>query len=248
MRAWARPAAGQQVAVRFSSGSSALAALVRERQDIAAAWRDRDKALLAALSRPEGQQDRAGVEALRKQITDIESRIAVASTRLEKEFPDYAALASPKPLKVEEVQNLLSADEALVFFLTGEEKSYVFALTRDGFEWQTLPIGEEALTDKITGFRRGLDVEELTKSIDAGKPVLFDLGGAQELYAVLLGPVDGAVKDKRNLIVVPSGPLTALPFHLLVTEKPAVATPKVKDIAPYRDAAWLSGAAFVAMM
>ena len=42
--------------------------------------------------------------------------------------------------------------------------------------------------------------------------------------------------------MVPSGALTALPFHLLVTEKPAVAVPQVKtprDLAAYRDAAWL---------
>ncbi len=41
---------------------------------------------------------------------------------------------------------------------------------------------------------------------------------------------------------MPSGALTALPFHLLVTEKPAVAVPQVKarrDLAAYRDAAWL---------
>jgi CHAT domain-containing protein len=43
-------------------------------------------------------------------------------------------------------------------------------------------------------------------------------------------------------MVVPSGALTALPFHLLVTEKPAAAVPQVKtprDLAAYRDAAWL---------
>ena len=42
--------------------------------------------------------------------------------------------------------------------------------------------------------------------------------------------------------MVPSGALTALPFHLLVTEKPAVAVPQVnapRDLAAYRDAAWL---------
>ena len=41
---------------------------------------------------------------------------------------------------------------------------------------------------------------------------------------------------------MPSGALTALPFHLLVTEKPAVAVPQVKaprDLAAYRDAPWL---------
>jgi hypothetical protein len=44
---------------------------------------------------------------------------------------------------------------------------------------------------------------------------------------------------------VPSGALTALPFHLLVTEKPAVAVPQVnspRDLAAYRGGAWLWGA------
>ena len=36
-----------------------------------------------------------------------------------------------------------------------------------------------------------------------------------------------------------SGPLTGLPFHLLVTERPAVTQPELKDIVAYRDAAWL---------
>jgi hypothetical protein len=46
-------------------------------------------------------------------------------------------------------------------------------------------------------------------------------------------------KDARHVLVVPSGPLTALPFHLLVTEKPSAAIPQLKDIGAYRDAASL---------
>ena len=45
----------------------------------------------------------------------------------------------------------------------------------------------------------------------------FDLGLANELYTLLIGPVDALVKDKGHLLVAPSGVLTALPFHLLVT-------------------------------
>ena len=52
---------------------------------------------------------------------------------------------------------------------------------------------------------------------------------ANELHATLLGPVEALVKDKRSLLVVPSGALTALPFHLLVTEKPAAAIPDKID-------------------
>jgi hypothetical protein len=41
------------------------------------------------------------------------------------------------------------------------------------------------------------------------------------------------------VLVVPDGALTPLPFHLLVTEKPAAAIPQLKNIGSYRDAAWL---------
>jgi hypothetical protein len=142
---------------------------------------------------------------------------------------------------VEEVQKLLGADEAFVFFLVGPKESYVFALTREGFEWQAISLGEKNMAAKVAAFRRGLDVEELTKSISMGKAQLFDLTAAHELYGTLFGPVQALIKDKPQLLIVPAGPLTALPFHLLVTDTPAIAVPQmqVSDMAAYRDAAWL---------
>ena len=60
-----------------------------------------------------------------------------------------------------------------------------------------------------------------------------------------LRPVEALIRNKRHLLVVPSGALTALPFHLLVTEAPAVSMPAVEgsltaaDALAYRNAAWL---------
>jgi CHAT domain-containing protein len=160
--------------------------------------------------------------------------------------PDYIADAirdrlRSQPLMAEEVQMLLGPDEALVFFLVGANESYVFALTREGFDWRTISLGEKNMAAKVAAFRRGLDVDELTKSVDTRKPELFDLATAHEFYLALLGPVEVLIKDKPQLLVVPSGPLTALPFHLLVTDKPAIAVPQMQsnDMAGYRDAAWL---------
>src|SRR6185312_6436713 len=60
---------------------------------------------------------------------------------------------------------------------------------------------------------------------------------ANELYMALFGAVEQLVKDKCNLLVAPMGTLTALPFHLLVTEKPPAPVPD--NIEGYRNAAWL---------
>ena len=52
------------------------------------------------------------------------------------------------------------------------------------------------------------------------------------------GPVETLVSGKCHLLWCRAGPLTALPFHLLVTEKPAIAGSE--RLAGYRDAAWLA--------
>jgi CHAT domain-containing protein/Tfp pilus assembly protein PilF len=231
-------AAVQAMALRFAAEDSALALLVRQQQDLAAFWRERNKALIQALSKPQGQQNGALIDNIRKQMADTESRLATIAAQLQQQFPDYAALASPQPLKVEETQKLLGADEALVFFLTGDRESYVFAVTRDGFDWKVIALGADALTQKVAALRRGLDVAEINKAIKKSmSPDLFDLGLANDLYATLFGQIEPLIKDKKQLLVVPSGALTALPFGLLVTDKSAVAKPD--KMSGYRDAAWL---------
>ena len=115
------------------------------------------------------------------------------------------------------------------------KESYVIAITRESFDWKPIPRGAEALSQEVADFRRGLDIANVGDA--SGKSGLFDLALAHELYKTLLGPVEALVKDKRSLLVVPSGALTALPFHLLVTEEPAAAIPEKFD--GYRDAAWL---------
>ena len=224
-----------KLAVRLAAGNDRLAELVRRDQDLGSEAESLDKSIIAAVSKDRARRDPSVEHRARDRI----SAIAVERARLQKtlaaEFPEYSALSNPLPLTSGEVQSLLSADEAMVLFAIIEKESYVLALTRDGFDWKTIPLGAEALSEKIAAFRRGLDI---AKASDAsGKSGLFDLALANELYAALLSPVEPLIRDKRSLLVVPSGALTALPFHLLVTEKPDMAIPDRFD--GYRNAAWL---------
>jgi CHAT domain-containing protein/tetratricopeptide (TPR) repeat protein len=239
----AAAAAVNELGVRLAAGTDRLADLVRKDQDLAATAEKLDKEILAAVSKEPGKRDAAAEQRIRNQITEI----AKQRTRLQgvfgAEFPDYAALSNPQPLSVAEVQALLSDGEALLIYATGEKESWVFAVTHTSAEWKPIALGSAALSSKVAAFRRGLDVDELKRAaeqIKSGKPVtLFDLGLANELYGDLIRPVDQVIKNARHMLVVPSGPLTSLPFHLLVTEKPPAAIPELKEIGSYRDAAWL---------
>src|SRR5262245_57016465 len=81
--------------------------------------------------------------------------------------------------------------------------------------------------------------------LTADEPLPFDLKLAHELYDQLLKPFVYLTKGK-SLIIVPSGPLTSLPFQVLVAEAPTTAkdSAKVSDLQgltpDYRSAQWLA--------
>ena len=224
-----------KLAVRLAAGTTAspnwFAAIrilpLKPKPSTSRSWR-RSRRTGRSATRPPSSAPATGSPRFRPNARRLQKTLSA-------EFPDYAALSNPLPLTAKEIQSLLSGDEAMVLFAVAEKESYVFAITRESFDWKPIPLGAEALSQKIADFRRGLDI---AKASDAsGKSGLFDLALANELYKTLLAPVEPLVKDKRSLLVVPSGALTALPFHLLVTEKPAAAIPDKFD--GYRDAAWL---------
>ncbi|GLR89066.1 CHAT domain-containing tetratricopeptide repeat protein [Bradyrhizobium iriomotense] len=224
-----------KLAVRLAAGSDRLAELVRRDQDLAAESDTLDKAIIAAVSKQSAQRDPAAEQRNRQRLAAIAGERANLQKTLAVEFPDYASLSNPLPLAAKEIQALLSADEAMALYAVVDKESYVIAITREGVDWKRIPLGTDALAQKVSAFRRGLDVGKARDS--QGKSGLFDLALANELYVTLLGPVETLVKDKRSLLVVSSGALTAVPFHLLVTEKPQAAIPDTLE--GYRSAAWL---------
>ena len=224
-----------KLAVRLAAGNDRLAELVRRDQDLSSEAETLDKAIVAAVSKEPSKRDVAAEQRSRDRLAAISVERATLQKTFTAEFPDYAALSNPLPMTAREIQALLSADEAMVLFAVADTESYVMAITRESFDWKPLPLGAEALSRKVAAFRRGLNVANASDA--SGKSGLFDLALAHELYETLLGPVEPKVGAKRSLLVVPAGALTALPFHLLVTEKPAAAIPEKID--GYRDAAWL---------
>ena len=68
----------------------------------------------------------------------------------------------------------------------------------------------------------GVDSENYTETDrDADTPLPFDHARAHKLYLALFGQVEDLIKGK-HLLIVPSGPLTQLPFQVLVTASPPV--------------------------
>jgi tetratricopeptide (TPR) repeat protein len=225
-----------QMAARGAKGDVKLAALVRERQDLVAEWQRRDVLRSASVAlAPDARKQQADGEAENvARLHAIDARIAAIDVRLQNAFPEYAALTSPAPLSVEEVQAELGADEALVLFLdtpawkSTPEETFIWVVTKTDMRWVRSELGTPALTADVAALRCGLDYQSWADAHcsnllkvaytqgDSGKLLPFDLARAHELYAGLFSQIEDLIKDKR-LLLVPSGPLTQLPFQVLVT-------------------------------
>jgi CHAT domain-containing protein/tetratricopeptide (TPR) repeat protein len=245
---------------RAGVSDPALAALTRERQDLTADWQATDKAITALLSEG-GQRDLAREKALREHLAAREARLAAIDQELQAKFPRFGDLAKPVPLKVEELRGLLRPNEAALQYVVAPEAVHLWLVTSKHAGWVRIPVGADALRDRVSALRCGLDRAEWTG--DGRKRCLsllkmpaetrlrprdalpFSIDRAQALHDLLLGPVAEAIAGK-DLLIVASGPLTSLPFHALVTGKPP-ASP-VGEAPDFARVPWLGKSNAITML
>ena len=245
-----------QMALRGAKRSSALSDIVRERQDLVGEWRAHDAVRNTMAALEPQNRDRAAEGANAARLAAIEARIEEIDARLKAEFPDYAALARPESLSIAEVQAALRSNEALVFTLdTPEfgptpEETFVWVVTKTEARWVRSGLGTAALAREVAALRCGLDDSAwddrgskctgllkiaFDKAPKADALLPFDIARALALYKALFGQVEDLIRDK-HLLIVPSGPLTQLPFQVLVTDG---ATPAGSE-TDLRRVAWLT--------
>jgi len=244
-----------QMAARSALGSPQLGRLVRERQDLVSEWQSKDKQLIAAKSEPPTMRRADAEKTLADRLVAIDALLAEIDRQLAQEFPDYSALASSVPVSIEEIQSQLGPDEALVLFLDTPdlkptpEETFIWVVTKSALRWVRSAIGTETLAQRVMALRCGLDAtawdgggaEKCAKSLvvpldklpSRNQPLPFDHASAYELYSLLLGEVQDLIKGK-HLLIIPSGPLTQLPFQVLVTHPPTS--------GDHRPTAWLARA------
>jgi len=240
--------------------------LIREREALVTEWRERDRDRIAAAQAPETRGRQAEADNITRLVA-IHMRIGVIDSLYRydfrgegHEFRDYRALAEQEALSVDDVQKELRENEALILFVdTAElpptaEETFIWIVTKTEVRWVRSELGTSALIREVSALRCGLDYDgawsipqsrcpELlnVKYTHADekrhKPLPFDVARAHQFYKALFGQIEDMIKGKQ-LLIVPSGPLTQLPFQVLVTGKPKTAVPA--SSAGYRDVAWLA--------
>lgn len=211
-------AALRQISVREAAGNGVLAGLVKERQSLQERYRRVQTGLMAP------DADRVALagegDALAAQIAGLDRRIAT-------EFPDFSALTQPAALTVAEVQAVLRPDEALVLTFVGEEETFVWAISHARAGWLSVVASRGLLDQVVDELRLGLDPDALSRgaaALDGAEPETGHRGFrrklAERLYGYLLRPLEPVFGTAATVYVVADGPLTSLPFSVLVTAPP----------------------------
>jgi CHAT domain-containing protein len=153
----------------------------------------------AALLTDDSHAAAGAVQSLRLKVAEMEAR---AGLDLPSEGPVDVAGKS----LLERIQSGLRSDEALFEFHVRENRSFLWVVARDGFQFLILP-GESELRGRVVRFG---------KALSQNSPEAAGLG--QSLFRDLFGGVPTRLMDRSMWIIAPDGPLFELPFAALREE------------------------------
>ncbi len=128
---------------------------------------------------------------------------------LRKNYPRYAALHYPLPMKPEDLP--LKENEVLLEYAITDNETYLFIVRKGGVKRLIkIPVKREALEERVKSFIEPMNLKN---------PDGFNLKNAKELYEMLLSHALKDIRENEKIIIVPDGILGLLPFEALVVKE-----------------------------
>ena len=224
-------------AARIAARDKALAEVVRRDQDHEKQIAAQLALVNNLLALPSGERDDGAVRRINADIEKMRAARTATRADIARRFPHYAELIDPKPPTVAEMRAVLRPGEALVSFYFGREKSFVWALPKDGpLAFATIVATGADVDLKIAQLRKALEPDVDTIAKIPG----FDVGLASDLYDELLKPVEAGWKGAKSLIVVTNGALGLFPLGLLPRGRVTLDHGAEPAFTAYRKVPWLA--------
>jgi CHAT domain-containing protein len=222
---------------RAAARDPVLADLVRKEQDLGKQVNAQLGVLNNVLALPSDQRDDKTIAGINASISTLRADHARARQEIDKKFPAYADLVSPKPPTVDQIKETLTDDEALLSFYFGRRGGFVWAVRKNApVVFAAINASGGELETKVRKLREALEPQ--AAMISDIPP--FDLKLAYDLYSLLLKPVEAGWKPAKQLIVVTNGALGLLPLSLLPTAPAEIKPDDDPLFASYRNVPWLA--------
>ncbi len=167
------------------------------------------KKLIANLQK---EQEQFHLADERVSVKDRERRslkVTAIQKELKQNFPELASLVSVSTASLEDIQSRLKTDEILVEYYLNENDLNIFTVTREGISCANSKTTN--LKKKMWDFRKACQESESARYKHLG----------QELYKVLIQPINSHLQEKKHVIIVPHRWLHYLPFNALASDEKA---------------------------
>ncbi|MBM3299890.1 MAG: CHAT domain-containing protein, partial [Deltaproteobacteria bacterium] len=131
---------------------------------------------------------------------------------LRQKYPSYADLRYPPPLSIRQLQReVVDQDEAILEFMVTRNRTYIFAIDKRRFHAFSVDYPSNELEK---------DVEALTRPLHRADTLAsWDPSVAYRIYSKVIKPVEYFLVGKKAVVIVSHGPLTAVPFEILVSSE-----------------------------
>ncbi|MFS8087261.1 MAG: tetratricopeptide repeat protein, partial [Acidobacteriota bacterium] len=165
--------------------------------------------------------DNAAAQTVAAELNQLTTEYDEVKAQIKSKSPRYAALTQPQPLSLKEIQDRLLDDNSMLLeYMLGDERSYLWAVTRT--EVSSYELAPRAQIEEAA--------QKFRKLLTAHQPVpgeSFDQRQARikesnahisEVAASFSQLVLGPAADKlgtRRLLIVPDGVLQYIPFQAL---------------------------------
>lgn len=155
------------------------------------------------------KDEREALAALETEMARLEAAYKQVAEAIRSRHPSYWELTRPEAwdLRRIQVQVISDAETVLLEYGLGEDKSYVWAVTRDSIRSYEIPA-RALITESAGKVYKSLEAFPGTAAAEEFTPA------AQELGRMVLSPV-AAELNKRRVIVVADGALNYIPFQVL---------------------------------
>jgi CHAT domain-containing protein/tetratricopeptide (TPR) repeat protein len=163
---------------------------------------------------------------LKRELERIRQTRQNIRNRLLREYPRYSDLKNPGPLRIEDVQALLGADEIVLSYFISPGRAGLWAITREAASFSVIPLSREALIGQSEAFRKSFsNIPRVLSQVDPdrGKASIWQAfagyrpEAAHHLYQVLVSPAAALLKSKTSVYLALDDLLYKLPFEALLT-------------------------------
>lgn len=141
---------------------------------------------------------------------------------IEQQYPDYYRLKYTIPAaRISTVRStLLYGNQALVEYFMADSAIFVFIVTPDHFRGIRLNY-DFPLEDWVSDLRNSMQAYPNASGKEAATLSNTYADRAFRIFQTVLEPIRKSVQLPENLIIIPDGPLSYLPFEAMLCELPA---------------------------